>query len=115
MALRDDHVVGSGKSGGQAALFFSTHARSVPMMCRGPAIERTMSRYLVDQIAARPNIRVRTRTTVVQAHGEASLEAIEIENSETGARRRLESGGLFLFIGANAETAWLPDEISRDP
>jgi thioredoxin reductase (NADPH) len=110
----DVHVVGAGNSAGQAALFFSTHARSVTILCRGASIERSMSRYLVDQIGARPNVRTRTRTGVVAAHGDASLEAIEIESSESGERRTLESGGLFLFIGADAQTAWLPAEITRD-
>src|SRR4051794_18452952 len=110
----DVHIVGAGNSAGQAALFFSTHARSVTIMCRGPSLDRSMSRYLIDQIAARPNIRTRTRTGVVEAHGDASLEAIDIHNSETDETRRLESGGLFLFIGADAETAWLPQEVVRD-
>jgi thioredoxin reductase (NADPH) len=73
-----------------------------------------MSQYLVDQIAARANIRTRTSTVVTAAHGEASLEAIEIHNSQSGESRRLESGGLFIFIGADAETSWLPAEIATD-
>jgi thioredoxin reductase (NADPH) len=110
----DVHIVGAGNSAGQAALLFSTHARSVALLCRGPSLERSMSRYLVDQIAARPNIRVRTHTAVVAAHGEASLEAIDVHNSETGDTRRLDSGGLFIFIGADAQTSWLPEDIALD-
>jgi thioredoxin reductase (NADPH) len=110
----DVHIVGAGNSAGQAALFFSTHARSVTLMCRGDSIAKSMSQYLVDQIAARANIRTRTSTVVTAAHGEASLEAIEIHNSQSGESRRLESGGLFIFIGADAETSWLPAEIATD-
>jgi thioredoxin reductase (NADPH) len=73
-----------------------------------------MSRYLVDQLAARPNIAVRTRTEVVAAHGDAALEAIDAHDSASGETVRLESGGLFIFIGADAETAWLPPEIALD-
>jgi thioredoxin reductase (NADPH) len=110
----DIHIVGAGNSAGQAALFFSEHARSVTILCRGASLEASMSRYLIDQIGTRPNIRTRVRSEVVGAFGETSLEAIDLHNSETGATRRFESGGLFMFIGADAETAWLPDEIALD-
>jgi thioredoxin reductase (NADPH) len=51
---------------------------------------------------------------VAAAHGDTSLEAIDVRDSATGGTSRLESGGLFLFIGADAETAWLPPEIALD-
>jgi thioredoxin reductase (NADPH) len=110
----DVHLVGAGNSAGQAALSFSTHARSVTILCRGQGLEKSMSRYLIDQIATRPNIDMLGRTEVAEAHGEASLEAIDLRNVDTGETRRLESGGLYIFIGADAETAWLPPEIALD-
>jgi thioredoxin reductase (NADPH) len=110
----DVHIVGAGNSAGQAALFFSSHARSVTILCRGDRLEKSMSRYLVDQLAARPNIRAILGTEVTAVHGDASLEAIDIRDSATGASTRLESGGLFIFIGADAQTGWLPPEIALD-
>ena len=110
----DVHIVGAGNSAGQAALFFSTHARSVTIACRGEAIEKSMSRYLVDQIAARPNIRAMMRTEVAAVHGDLSLEAIDLRDSTTDEVTRVESGGLFIFIGADAQTEWLPPEIALD-
>ena len=110
----DVHIVGAGNSAGQAALFFSTHARSVTIMCRGEALEKSMSRYLVDQIATRPNIRALMRTEVAAVHGDLSLEAIDVHDSSSGSTTRLESGGLFIFIGADAQTDWLPPEIVLD-
>jgi thioredoxin reductase (NADPH) len=110
----DVHIVGAGNSAGQAAMYFSTHARSVTILCRGGGIEKSMSRYLVDQIASRPNIEVRTRTELSGAHGEASLEAVDLHDADTGESTRVESGGLYIFIGADAETAWLPPEIALD-
>ncbi len=111
----DVHIVGTGNSAGQAAASFSTRARSVTILCRGDGLEKSMSRYLIDQVEARPNIRVLARTEVVAAHGDVSLEAIDVRNSETDEITRLESGGLYIFIGADAETAWLPPEIALDP
>jgi len=110
----DVHVVGAGNSAGQAAMFFSTHARSVTILYRGETLEKSMSRYLVDQLATRENIRVLFGSEVAAAHGDASLEAIDVRTIETGETQRLESGGLFIFIGADAETGWLPPEIALD-
>ena len=110
----DVHIVGAGNSAGQAAMYFSTHARGVTILCRSDGIERSMSRYLVDQIASRPNIEVRTRTELSAAHGEGSLEAIDLRDADTGESTRVASGGLYIFIGADAETAWLPPDIALD-
>ena len=101
----DVHIIGAGNSAGQAAMFFSTHARSVTILYRGDGLEKSMSRYLIDQLARAPNIEVLLHTEVVAAHGEAALEAIDVRDNVTGETTRLESGGLFIFIGADAETA----------
>jgi thioredoxin reductase (NADPH) len=111
----DIHIVGAGNSAGQAALFFSTHARSVTLLCRGDTLAKSMSRYLVDRLATRANIEVRFGAEVAGVDGEACLEAIDVRDSETGTVTRLSSSGLFIFIGADAETAWLPDDIALDP
>ena len=108
----DVQIIGAGNSAGQAAMFFSSHARSVTILCRGETLEKSMSRYLIDQIAARANVRVLFRTQVMAAHGDNALEAIDIRDAATGEETRLKSGGLFIFIGADAETAWLPPEIA---
>src|SRR5918997_1917533 len=80
----DVHIVGAGNSAGQAALFFSTHARSVTMICRGDRLEKSMSRYLIDQLAARPNIHTMFGAVVAAAHGDVSLEAIDVPHAATG-------------------------------
>jgi thioredoxin reductase (NADPH) len=110
----DIHIIGAGNSAGQAAMFFSTRAASVTILYRGDTLEKSMSRYLVDQIAERPNIRVQFGAEVVAAYGESALEAIAVHDRGSGETRRVETGGLFIFIGADAETGWLPSEIARD-
>jgi thioredoxin reductase (NADPH) len=110
----DVHIIGAGNSAGQAALHFSTHAKSVTIVCRAGTLEKGMSRYLVDQIEKRPNIRTLPGTEVVAAHGELSLEALDVRNAANGETTQLASGGVFIFIGADAETGWLPPEIARD-
>ena len=110
----DVHIVGAGNSAGQAALFFSTHARSVTILCRGDTLAKSMSQYLVERVAARENVEVRFGAEVVGVHGEASLEAIDVRDRASGEVERLGSGGLFIFIGADAETGWLPEDIALD-
>ncbi len=110
----DVHIVGAGNSAGQAAVSFANHARSVTILCRGETLEKSMSRYLIDQLDVRPNIRTIYRSEIVAAHGEVSLESVDIRERVTGEITRLDSGGLYIFIGADAETAWLPPEIALD-
>ncbi len=112
---QDVHIVGAGNSAGQAALFFSMHARSVTILCRGDALGKSMSRYLVDQLASRSNVHVRFGAEVAAVHGEDALEAIGVRDRTTGAVTTLPSAALFIFIGADAETAWLPEDIALDP
>jgi thioredoxin reductase (NADPH) len=112
---QDIHMVGAGNSAGQAAVSFSTHARSVTILCRGDGLGKSMSQYLVDQLATRPNITVIPRVEIVALHGEAALEAIEVGASGTSETAWLRSDGLCILIGADTGTGWLPPEIARDP
>jgi thioredoxin reductase (NADPH) len=111
----DVHIIGAGNSAGQAAMFLAAHANSVTIVARSEGLEKSMSRYLIDQLATRPNIGVLTSTEVVGAHGGESLEAIDVRDSTNSRTTRLDSGGLFILIGADAETGWLPPEIALDP
>jgi thioredoxin reductase (NADPH) len=107
-------IIGAGNSAGQAALFFSRHARSITMLVRGESLEASMSRYLIDQIAAIPAIRVETRREVVALHGADTLESADIADRRTAGIERRNIDVLFVMIGADAETGWLPPEIGRD-
>ena len=111
---RDVFMVGAGNSAGQAALFFSRHATSVTLVVRAESLAASMSQYLIDQIASRSNIRVATRSEVVAGHGESQLEAIDIVDHRSGTVTRHETPTLFLLIGAEAVTGWLPAEVQRD-
>lgn len=109
----DIHLIGAGNSAGQAAMFFANHASSVSLVVRGSSIADSMSQYLVEQIRGKSNIRVLVQSEVKAAHGEGQLEAIDIFDRASGATARHNCGGLFVFIGADAETQWLPPEVSR--
>ncbi|HET7231739.1 MAG TPA: FAD-dependent oxidoreductase [Longimicrobium sp.] len=107
-------LVGGGNSAGQAALLFSGYADQVTLLVRGPSLAASMSQYLIDQLAARDNVRVETGCEVVEVEGDGHLQAIVVVTRATGARERREADALFAFIGADAETAWLPPALVRD-
>ena len=106
-------IVGGGNSAGQAAVFLSRKVRQITLLIRGPNLARTMSRYLIDQIERIPNVEVRTETEVVEVVGERSLEALTLRG-RNGDRTGLRVAGLFVFIGADAGTGWLADEVLLD-
>jgi thioredoxin reductase (NADPH) len=110
----DVYLIGAGNSAGQAAIFFSNHARSVTLLVRGESLAESMSHYLIEQIATKANIRVETGSEVVAGHGDDQLESIEVINRSTGNTSRRDAKVLFVLIGAEAATDWLPPEISRD-
>lgn len=110
----DIHLVGAGNSAGQAALYFANHANTVTLVVRGDSLEKSMSQYLIDQLRTKSNILTRLNSEIVAAHGETHLTAIDIRDNGSREIRRQDSGGVFNFIGADAETEWLPAEIARD-
>jgi thioredoxin reductase (NADPH) len=108
------HLIGGGNSAGQAAMLFSSYAESVTMLVRGPSLAASMSQYLVDQLAAKANVTVECNVEVVGVEGSDGLEAIHVVCGAAGGKERRSSDGLFVFIGARAETSWLPEAVIRD-
>ena len=84
------------------------------MLVRGDSLEARMSQYLVDQISARDNIDVRTRTQVAEVKGESRLEHIVLRDRDTGELEELESNGMFIFIGARPHSDFLEGVVARD-
>ncbi len=110
----DVYLIGAGNSAGQAALHFANHARKVTLLVRGDSLERSMSHYLIEQLRGKSNIAVQLRSEIHAVYGDTHLTAIEIRDGASKAVRRHDCGGLFVFIGADADTGWLPVEIARD-
>jgi thioredoxin reductase (NADPH) len=116
MSCADQHVyvVGGANSAGQAALHFARRSATVTMLVRGSTLRTSMSSYLVDQIEATPNVRVRTGTTVVEAHGTDHLEGLTLLDAATGEKESVDTSWLFIFIGAAPRTDWLDESVQRD-
>jgi thioredoxin reductase (NADPH) len=111
---QDVFVVGGANSAGQAAVYFSTYARNVTMLVRGPSLSDSMSQYLIDRIMETPNIHVRARCEVAAVHGDGHLEEITIEDRDTGQRETVPAFALFVFIGAEPCTEWLDGLVACD-
>ncbi|WP_019179659.1 FAD-dependent oxidoreductase [Microbacterium yannicii] len=109
-------VIGGGNSAGQAALHLARYAASVALLVRGPSLAASMSSYLVEQLTAL-GVEIVTESRVVDAHADIEgdrLAQIEIEHLRTGERRRVACEGLFITIGSQPHTGWLPPQVLRD-
>jgi thioredoxin reductase (NADPH) len=111
---RDIFLIGGGNSAGQAAMFFANYARTVTILVRGPSLTSSMSHYLIAQLESKANVKIEALSRVVGVEGTDHLEAIVIEDRRSGERRRQPTDALFVFIGADAKTSWLPRAVICD-
>ena len=99
-------------------MFLSSYAAEVRVLVRGGGLKLTMSQYLIDQIASKANIQVLPFTQVASVDGEDRLERIEARVQAPHEMEKIvsyEADALFVMIGADASTSWLPEELERDP
>ena len=107
-------IVGGANSAGQAAVFYSRYASRVTIAVRGPSLERSMSRYLIEQIEAVPTIEVRPCTEVSTCEGVDRLQRVVLTDTARGSSETVDASHLFVFIGAQPLTDWLPADVRRD-
>ena len=107
-------VAGSGNSAGQAAMYLSEGASKVLLVVRGKDIRSKMSDYLARRVQARDNIEILYQTEIRKIFGGKKVEGVELENTQTGERRTVQTPAVFSMIGAKPCTDWLPNEIERD-
>ncbi|MFZ0041500.1 MAG: FAD-dependent oxidoreductase [Solirubrobacteraceae bacterium] len=112
----DQHVVviGGANSAGQAAVYFSGYASRVTMLVRADSLTKSMSHYLIEQIAELENVEVLTRTEAIGAGGEdGRLKRLSLRDSD-GEEREVDVDACFIFIGALPRTDWLDGVVARD-
>ncbi|HEX4623633.1 MAG TPA: FAD-dependent oxidoreductase [Solirubrobacteraceae bacterium] len=105
-------VIGGANSAGQAALYLSTHADRVTMLVRGPALQASMSHYLIERLETSENVDVRTQTQALAAEGDGHLEALRVRGPD--GEETLQADACFVFIGASPRTDWLSGVVARD-
>jgi thioredoxin reductase (NADPH) len=111
---REVFVVGGANSAGQAAVHLAGYAAKVTMLVRGPSLAESMSEYLVKQVAGTANITVRHGVEVVGGAGTGRLESLTLRDRGSGATRIVPAAAVFVLIGAEPRTRWLPDDVERD-
>jgi thioredoxin reductase (NADPH) len=108
------YIIGGGNSAGQAAVNFANFASSVTILVRGESLSSSMSHYLIEQLKTKANVRVQVNSEIVGAHGEDNLQEITIADRAKSETVTAPAHAAFILIGADAETAWLPDTLARD-
>ena len=114
MSGQQVYVAGGANSAAQAALHLAGHAAQVTLLVRGATLRHSMSHYLQRQIQAAPNIEIRYRTEVAEARGEGRLTQLVLRTAGTPDTTIVPAAALFVMIGAQPHTGWLPDAIQRD-
>jgi thioredoxin reductase (NADPH) len=114
MAGKPVFVVGGGNSAGQAALHLAKHAKQVTILVRSASLAASMSHYLIREIDNAPNVEVRHRAEVTGGGGDGRLEHLELRDQHSGKVESAPAAGLFVLIGTEPFTHWLPDSVGRD-
>jgi thioredoxin reductase (NADPH) len=114
MKGREVFVVGGANSAGQAAVHLARYAARVTMLVRGHSLAESMSEYLVKEITSTPNIAVRRGAVVTGGTGTARLESLTVLDQASGVTETLPAAAVFVLIGAEPRTQWLPDDVKRD-
>ena len=107
-------VVGGGNSAGQAAVFLSGRTKGVSVVIRGGDLGKSMSEYLATRIESSPSIEVLKETEIRGLEGNGRLERVRSRNKRTGEETATDSGAVFVFIGADPHTHWLPYCVAVD-
>jgi thioredoxin reductase (NADPH) len=115
MQDQDVFIVGAGNSAGQAALHVAKYARAVTLVIRGADLANSMSNYLIRAIESTPNVFVRHHTEVIDGRGDGTLESITLADRTSGTVEEVPATALFIMIGGEPRTQWLPADIARDP
>jgi thioredoxin reductase (NADPH) len=114
MKDREVYVVGGANSAGQAAVHLARYAARVTLLVRGRSLAEGMSEYLVKEIGSAPNITIRYNVAVVGGSGKGRLESLTLQDQASGLSETVPATAVFVLIGAEPRTQWLPDEIARD-
>jgi thioredoxin reductase (NADPH) len=108
-------VIGGGNSAGQAATFLAEHTAGVSLLLRGGDLRKSMSDYLARRIERHPKIELISHVEAAEIHGDRAIHGLRLRNVRDGSTRDLDCQAVFVFIGAQPRTDWLPPSIAVDP
>jgi thioredoxin reductase (NADPH) len=109
-------LVGGGNSAGQAVVFLASRVKALNLVVRGSGLEASMSKYLIDRIAALPNVRIHTHTEITALEGdhETGLVGAVFRDRRSGETHVCPMRHLFLFVGADPNADWLETCVALD-
>jgi|SRR5579859_550557 len=109
-------LVGAGNSAGQAVVFLAPRVKRLHLIVRGPGLEASMSRYLIERISALPNVELHAETEIAELEGDRTdgLTGATFQNRRTGELKPRPLRHLFLFIGAEPNAEWLQGCVETD-
>jgi thioredoxin reductase (NADPH) len=107
-------VIGGGNSAGQSAVYLSRFAGEVTLVVRRDGLSATMSHYLIQQLAALPNVRIRTCTAVERVEGQGRLQRVWLKSLVDEVVSKEDADALFIFIGTRPHSDWLPPSVLRN-
>jgi len=109
-------LVGGGNSAGQAVAFLAPRVSRLHLIIRRAGLQETMSRYLIDRIAALPNVVLHEESEVMALEGDSvtGLSGLTVRNLASGTNAQMALRHLFLFIGAEPNTDWLNGCVETD-
>lgn len=114
VAGEDVYVVGGANSAGQAALHLAKFAARVTLLVRSGSLTTSMSAYLVTQLESTPNVAVKLRTQIIDAHGDSRLEALTLQDLDTKQEGQVATPAVFIMIGAQPRTQWIRSTLALD-
>lgn len=107
-------VIGGGNSAGQAVSFLAEHTAGASLLLRGDDLRKSMSNYLAHRIERHPKIEIIRNVEVAAVAGDEKFAGLTLRNVRDGSTRDLDCSAVFVFIGAQPRTGWLPDTIAVD-
>lgn len=105
-------VIGGGNSGFEEGLFLTNFAKQVDIVEFAPKVKA--SQVLREKVAFMENMKVTTNHAVKEFRGKDKLEAVIVEDRETGETKEWEYDGVFVFIGLTPNSALLKDKAKLD-
>jgi thioredoxin reductase (NADPH) len=109
---QDIVVVGGGDSAMEEATFLTRFARSVTIVHRRDTLRA--SKIMQDRARANDKIRWALNSAVTDVFGETKVEGVQLTDTVTGARTRLDVSGLFVAIGHDPNTTLFKGQVTLD-
>jgi thioredoxin reductase (NADPH) len=107
-------VVGGGNSAGQAVMFLADHTAGATLLLRGNDLRKSMSDYLAKRIERHDKIEIVRNVEVAAIEGDRSITGLKLRDVKDGGLREIDCSALFVFIGAQPRTSWMPSSIALD-